>query len=169
MGEVNSGFTPENIADAEWLWSNINADHRRFHNLPTHHKAMICHTAQRFRADRITELEAENAKLKAMQSDDGELLTIAYMDGSHRSTRAHRAKIAELEAVIARLRLDIEAQEALQVSIYHAGMKLGWNCAVTDDREEYDRAIAGTEHVRELRRIREARAALAKAKESLDD
>ena len=58
MGEVNSGFTPENIADAEWLWSNINADHRRFHDLPTHHKAMICHTAQRFRADRITELEA---------------------------------------------------------------------------------------------------------------
>lgn len=58
MGEVNSGFTPENIADAEWLWSNINADHRRFHDLPTHHKAMICHTAQRFRAYRITELEA---------------------------------------------------------------------------------------------------------------
>lgn len=63
MGEVNSGFTPENIADAEWLWSNINADHRRFHNLPTHHKAMICHTAQRFRADRITELEAVIAGL----------------------------------------------------------------------------------------------------------
>jgi len=63
MGDINSGFTPENIADAEWLWSNINADHRRFHDLPTHHKAMICHTAQRFRADRITQQEAVIAGL----------------------------------------------------------------------------------------------------------
>lgn len=54
--------------------------------------------------ERIAELEAENAQLKAMQVDDGELLTIAYMDGSHRSTKAHRAKIAELEAEVARLR-----------------------------------------------------------------
>ena len=125
--------------------------------------------ARKEQADRITELEADNAKLKAMQEDDSELLTIAYMDGSHRSTKAHRAKIAQQDAVIAGLRLDIEAQEALQVSAYHAGMKLGWNCAVTDDREKYDQAIAGTEHVKELHRIRKARQALAKAKESRDD
>jgi hypothetical protein len=76
-------------------------------------------------------------------------------------------RIAQQDAVITGLRLDIEVQEALQVSAYHAGMKLGWNCAVTDDREKYDRAIAGTEHIKELQRIREARAALS-GKEQTD-
>ena len=47
--EADSGFTPENIADAEWLWTNVVVDHRKFHTLPTHHKALLCHTAQRFR------------------------------------------------------------------------------------------------------------------------
>ena len=46
---ADSGFTPENIADAEWLWTNVVVDHRKFHTLPTHHKALLCHTAQRFR------------------------------------------------------------------------------------------------------------------------
>jgi hypothetical protein len=46
---ADSGFTPENIADAEWLWTNMAVDHRKFHTLPTHHKALLCHTAQRFR------------------------------------------------------------------------------------------------------------------------
>ena len=62
---------------------------------------------------------------------------------------------------VERLKLDVAAQECLQDSAYRAGMKHGWNCAVTDSREDYDRAMAGTEHIAELRRIREARAALA--------
>lgn len=52
-------------------------------------------------ADHIAQLEAENASLKALQADNGELLTIAYLDGSHQSTQAHRAKIAQLEADLA--------------------------------------------------------------------
>ena len=44
---ADSWFTPENIADAEWLWMNVNVDHRKFHELPTHHKALLCHTAAR--------------------------------------------------------------------------------------------------------------------------
>ena len=37
-------------------------------------------------------------------SDNGELLTIAWMDGSHSSNTAHRARIAELEADAERVR-----------------------------------------------------------------
>jgi len=47
---------------------------------------------------RIAELEAEDAALKAVRDDDGEMLTIAWMDGSHRSTKAHRATLATLQA-----------------------------------------------------------------------
>ena len=43
------------------------------------------------------------ARVEAL-SDNAELLTIAWMDGSHRSTKAHRARIAELEAEVERLR-----------------------------------------------------------------
>lgn len=49
-------------------------------------------------ADRLTELEAENTALKAAMSDEGELLTIAWMDGSHRSTKAHRARLTAMKA-----------------------------------------------------------------------
>ena len=59
-----------------------------------------------------------------------------------------------------RLRLDVEAQEALQVSTYHAGLRAGWNFGVSDDNAGIQAAIANTDHIKELRRIREARAAL---------
>ena len=53
--------------------------------------------------DRITALEAENAALREALSDDSELLTIAWMDGSHRSTKAHRDRITALIAAGDRL------------------------------------------------------------------
>ena len=62
---------------------------------------------------------------------------------------------------IERLRLDVEAQEALQVSAYHAGLRAGWNFGVSDDNAGMQAAMANTDHIKELRRIREARAALA--------
>lgn len=62
---------------------------------------------------------------------------------------------------IERLRLDVEAQEALQVSAYRAGLKAGWNFCVSDDNAGMQAAMADTAHIKELRRIREARAALA--------
>lgn len=55
-------------------------------------------------ADRIEALSAENAALKAAQEDDSEMLTIAWMDGAHRSTKAHRERVKELEAENERLR-----------------------------------------------------------------
>ena len=61
---------------------------------------------------------------------------------------------------IERLRLDVEAQEALQVSAYHAGLKAGWNFCVDDDHAGYQAAMASTDHIKELARIRIARAAL---------
>ena len=61
---------------------------------------------------------------------------------------------------IERLRLEAEKQEALQVSAYHAGLKAGWNFCVSDDSAGMQSAMANTDHLKELRRIREVRAAL---------
>ena len=47
------------------------------------------------------------ARVEAL-SDNGELLTIAWMDGSHSSNTAHRARIAELEAEVERLRRNVK-------------------------------------------------------------
>ena len=47
------------------------------------------------------------APLVESLSNDAELLTIAWMDGSHRSNTAHRARIAELEAEVERLRRNV--------------------------------------------------------------
>lgn len=49
-------------------------------------------------------LKAEVEALKALRDDDGELLTIAWMDGAHRSNKAHREQVAALKAENERLR-----------------------------------------------------------------
>ena len=49
-------------------------------------------------------LKAENEALKALRDDDGELLTIAWMDGAHRSNTAHREEVSALKAEVERLR-----------------------------------------------------------------
>ena len=69
-------------------------------------------------------------------------------------------RIEALEAENERLRLDVETQEALQVSAYHAGLRAGWNFGVSDDNAGMQAALSDTDHIKELRRIREARAAL---------
>ena len=69
MVEVtDSGFTPENIADAEWLWTNLPTFPRNWSTLPTHEKALIVHTAIRHREaaakaerDRLRESPDETA------------------------------------------------------------------------------------------------------------
>lgn len=71
-----------------------------------------------------------------------------------------RAEVERLKTENERLRLDVEAQEALQVSAYHAGLRAGWNFGVSDDNAGMQAALANTDHIKELRRIREARAAL---------
>jgi len=67
--------------------------------------------------------------------------------------------IEALTAEVERLKLDLQAKDCLQDSAYQAGMKHGWNCAVSGDRDAYDTAIS-SEHIAELRRVNEARAAL---------
>jgi hypothetical protein len=57
------------------------------------------------------------ARVEAL-SDNAELLTIAWMDGSHRSTKAHRARIAKLEAEVARLREALVATEGAIAEYY---------------------------------------------------
>lgn len=77
-------------------------------------------------------------------------------------TESEAADLIETQVrEIERLRLDVEAQEALQVSAYHAGLRAGWNFGVSDDNAGMQAAMANTDHIKELRRIREARAALA--------
>lgn len=53
---VDSGFTPQNIVDAEWLVANMPGI-RRFHDMATYEKAMICHTAARFRATALADMQ----------------------------------------------------------------------------------------------------------------
>jgi outer membrane murein-binding lipoprotein Lpp len=48
--------------------------------------------------ERAEQAERERDALKAALDKDSELLTIAYMDGSHRSTQAHRETIKRLTA-----------------------------------------------------------------------
>ena len=151
MGEVNSGFTPENIADAEWLWSNINADHRRFHDLPTHHKAMICHTAQRFRADRIGFL-TERADALALQADEWE--------GKYSIVSA---RITHQEAVIAGL---VKALEWVEYCDGLGTFRKRDGREVVVSFEDSDEGMKFFETISDF--TDNARAALAKAKESRD-
>ena len=69
-------------------------------------------------------------------------------------------EIGALKAEIERLRLDLEAKDCLADSQYKAGVKHGWNLCATDDEAGYQRVMASTEHIAELRRIRAARQAL---------
>lgn len=55
-----------------------------------------------------------------------------------------------------RLRLEVERAECLQDSAYKAGLKAGWNLAVSNDEAGYQAAMEPTEHISELKRIREA-------------
>lgn len=48
------------------------------------------------------------AAVKAALADDSEMLTIAWMDGSHRSTKAHRETIAGLRAELDAARAALE-------------------------------------------------------------
>ena len=59
-------------------------------------------------AENIAAIAAVYAPLVESLSNDGELLTIAWMDGAHHSNTAHRARIAELEAEVERLREALE-------------------------------------------------------------
>lgn len=84
-------------------------------------------------------------------------------DGPHPWIKFVRSDIAEaadaieaLTAEVERLKLDLQAKDCLQDSAYQAGMKHGWNCAVSGDRDAYDTAIS-SEHIAELRRVNEAR------------
>lgn len=72
--QVDGGFTPENIADAEWLVANMPGI-RRFHDMATYERAMICHTAARFRAAAIASTRTVDTELLSACSD-----WIAYLD-----------------------------------------------------------------------------------------
>lgn len=81
------------------------------------------------------------------------------VDPDWQAFRELRTTLAAQQARIEALELDLRARDCLQDSAYQAGMKHGWNCAITDDRAAYDASMS-SEHIAELRRINEARAAL---------
>lgn len=78
------------------------------------------------------------------------------------------ASQADQGAEIARLKLDIAAQECLQDSAYKAGLAAGWNFAQDDDNDGFQRARSSTAHIAELKRIRAARQALTSQANGLD-
>lgn len=84
-------------------------------------------------AERIAALEEENAALKAIQADDGEMLTIAWMDGAHRAKQTYRERIAALESEAARLR---EREAELH----------GQLMRMIDRWEDQRAALKGTDH-----------------------
>lgn len=63
------------------------------HSLTKDAAAMIARLVER-----AEQAERERDALKAALDNDSELLTIAYMDGSHRATQAHRETIKKLTA-----------------------------------------------------------------------
>lgn len=46
---LDSAFSAENVEDAEWLWANLPVGVRKFHEMPTHARALVCHVVARFR------------------------------------------------------------------------------------------------------------------------
>ena len=70
--------------------------------------------------DENAALKAENEALKALRDDDGELLTIAWMDGAHSAKKAQREHIAALKAENERLR------EALETIVNNCGQCGGY-------------------------------------------
>ncbi len=47
--QVDSGFSSENLSEAEALWANLPVGNRSWTGLATHEKALVCHTVQRLR------------------------------------------------------------------------------------------------------------------------
>jgi hypothetical protein len=64
--------------------------------------------------------------------------------------------ITALTRQLAERDAEIAIHECLNVSAYRAGMKAGWSYCDANDLEGYQRAMEGTEHIAELKRLRSA-------------
>jgi hypothetical protein len=110
----------------------------------------------------MTDIEVTQADRDAVRSwasftTDMTMSTDDYAD-LVRAFARHR--LEGQSKLVEALKLDVQAQEALQDGAYKAGMKAGWDFAQGGDESGYQRAMSSTEHVAELRRIKIARAAL---------
>lgn len=74
--------------------------------------------------------------------------------------QSHINAVREIEAENARLKIDLEVAECLQVSAVHAAIKLGWNFGFCADEAGFAAATKGTEHIARLKELRFAYAAL---------
>ncbi len=72
--QVDSGFSPENLAEAEALWANLPVGNRSWTGLATHEKALVCHTVQRLR---IAAEARGMAEIERLQSDVTRQMDIA--------------------------------------------------------------------------------------------
>lgn len=87
--------------------------------------------------------------------------TTGFLAGwEHLVMRQSADRIAELEARVKVLELELEAAQCLMDSQYKAGVKLGWNLCAENDEAGYQCVMASTEHIAELKRIQAERAAL---------
>lgn len=100
-------------------------------------------------AERIAALEDENAALKAIQADEGEMLTIAWMDGAHRSKQTYRERIAALEGEVERLRSFIKSIDEEWIAFDAADADEwndGYEDALGDMAKRARAALKGTEN-----------------------
>jgi hypothetical protein len=84
-------------------------------------------------------------RLREAEEVNRDYASDADCDPKHTVNWKHADAIKDGIYEIERLREKLDKQERLQDSCYRAGMKFGWNCAVSDDRERYNAALKETE------------------------
>ena len=102
-----------------------------------HHRAENCCNDCPFeqQCDRAEAQAARIAKLEAALGEDSELLTIAWMDGSHRSTKAHRQTIRNLREAGDRLAMFSTYDEDCAINWTHPGCDCGYTTAINAWKE----------------------------------
>lgn len=123
-----------------------------------HHHDPACQSCVNAQSTTNAEIDDLHKQISALQKEVDEQCRLLGA-GSEREA-SQLGEITRLRRQVEWLKVDVETQEALQVSAYKAGVSLGWNLGVSDDNEGLRRALDGTEHVAKLRQIREARTKL---------
>lgn len=68
---VDSGMDAKTVATAEWLWTNLPVGPRKWGTLPTHEKALICHTVLCIEDE--TRLRGERAGMERCATPEDDL------------------------------------------------------------------------------------------------
>jgi hypothetical protein len=122
-------------------------------------------TGDKFRAETAEARVEDLSRQLAEVENDRDRYVEGHVLYQQKLETAER-QLAEVRAEVARVHLDLRAAECLQDSQYKAGVGAGWNFAIRDDEAGFQAALASTEHIAELKRIKQARAALSGSDDS---